>query len=552
LEEDMKEHKEACPKCRELGNDTKGDNLHVYADGQTHCYACDYHTFADNNSTPTSYKPRFKKNTEAAVEGVHAAITDRKISKEIATKYKVKVEYGTNGQVIKHHYPFTDKSCRITAWKTRDVATKGFHITGSFKDVGLFGECLWDAGGKYLTITEGEIDCMSLAEVFNGKWATVSLRNGAQSVVKSLKDSFEFVDSFDKIVLAFDNDEAGKVAIDKVLEIFSPDKIKIMSYPDGYKDVSDMLQAGLVKDLENCWWRAKTYMPSDIVGATEVKDSWISRPHVQSIPYPWVCLNQKTKGFRLGELVTITSGTGMGKSSLIRELEHHLLTTTTDKVGIIHLEETTERTIDGLVGIELSVPYHLDEIRQNYPEHEATAAFDKLFKREDGEEALSLYEGKELSVEKIVSRIRLMAKAQNIRWIILDHLNLVMSGDTKVDERRSIDQLMTQLREVVVETNIGLFVISHLSRQQGVTHEEGGEISLTHLRGSQGIAQLSNIVIALERNQQHEDDWMRNVTKLRVLKNRYTGDTGETGHIHYDNDTGRLTEVVVDLEELLS
>ena len=293
-------------------------------------------------------------------------------------------------------------------------------------------------------------------------------------------------------------------------------------------------------------------MPSDIVGATEVKDSWISRPSVQSVPYPWVCLNQKTKGFRLGELVTITSGTGMGKSSVIRELEHHLLTTTQDKVGIIHLEETTERTIDGLVGIELSTPYHLDEVRQNFPEHEATAAFDKLFKREDGEEALSLYEGKELSVEKIVSRIRLMAKAQNIKWIILDHLNLVMSGDTKIDERRSIDQLMTQLREVVVETNIGLFVISHLSRQQGVTHEEGGEISLTHLRGSQGIAQLSNIVIALERNQQHEDDWMRNVTKLRVLKNRYTGETGETGHLHYDNETGRITEVVVDLEELLS
>jgi len=293
-------------------------------------------------------------------------------------------------------------------------------------------------------------------------------------------------------------------------------------------------------------------MPSDIVGATEVKDSWISRPAVQSIPYPWVCLNQKTHGFRLGELVTITSGTGMGKSSVIRELEHHLLTTTDDKVGIIHLEETTERTLDGLVGIELSTPYHLDEIRQKHPMNEANTAFDKLFRREDGEEALSLYEGKELSVEKIVSRIRLMAKAQNIKWIILDHLNLVMSGDYRGDERRNIDALMTQLREVVVETNIGLFVISHLSRQQGVIHEEGGEISLTHLRGSQGIAQLSNIVIALERNQQHEDDWMRNITKLRILKNRYTGETGETGHLHYDNETGRISEVVVDMEELLS
>jgi len=415
----------------------------------------------------------------------------------------------------------------------------------------LFGECLWESEGKYLTITEGELDCLSLAEVFNGKWATVSLRNGTGSVAKSLQGSFEFIDSFEKIVLAFDNDKAGREAIDKALEIFSPDKIKIMSYPEGYKDISDMLQAGLVREIENAWWRSKTYMPKDVVGATELKDVWISRPERQSVPYPWICLNKKTHGFRLGELVTITSGTGMGKSSIVRELEHHLLTTTPDKVGIIHLEETVERTLDGLVGIELSVPYHLDEVRQSYSKEAADKAFDKLFKRKDGE-VLTLYEGKELSVEKIVSRIRLMAKAQGVKWIILDHLNIIMSGNYRVDERRNIDALMTQLREVVVETNIGIFVVSHLSRQQGTAHEEGGEISLTHLRGSQGIAQLSNIVIALERNQQDEDEWMRNITKLRILKNRYTGETGETGHLHYDNDTGRLTEVVVELEGLIS
>tara|TARA_R100001530_G_scaffold56549_1_gene41290 strand:- start:779 stop:2416 length:1638 start_codon:yes stop_codon:yes gene_type:complete len=545
----MSSTKQACPKCREAGKDTAGDNLVVYEDGSTHCFSCLHHTHGETKTT--SYKPRMKSSEEVVAEGIYAAIPERKISKDIAKKYKVKVEYGNNGQISKHHYPFTDSSCRITAWKTRDVSTKGFKISGKFAEVTLFGECLWESGGKYLTITEGELDCLSLAEVFNGKWATVSLRNGAGSAAKSMKDSFEFIDSFDKIVLAFDNDNAGREAIDKALEIFSPDKVKIMSYPEGYKDVSDMLQAGLVREIEQAWWNSKTYMPSDIVGATEIKEVWLSRPDVQSIPYPWVCLNTKTHGFRLGEVVTITSGTGMGKSSVIRELEHHLLTTTPDKVGIIHLEETTERTIDGLVGIELSIPYHLDEVRQNYPKNLADKAFEKLFRRSDGE-VLSLYEGKELSVEKIVSRIRLMAKAQGINWIILDHLNLVMSGDYRGDERRSIDALMTQLREVVVETNIGLFVISHLSRQQGVTHEEGGEISLTHLRGSQGIAQLSNIVIALERNQQHEDDWMRNVTKLRILKNRYTGETGETGHLHYDNETGRIREVVVELEELMA
>jgi twinkle protein len=275
-----------------------------------------------------------------------------------------------------------------------------------------------------------------------------------------------------------------------------------------------------------------------------LRTAWIKRPEKQSLPYPWVCLNNKTKGFRQGELVTITSGTGMGKSSVIRELEHHILTTTTDKIGIIHLEETNERTLDGLVGIELNVPYHLDDVREQFDDATALKAFDKLFIREDGEEPLTLYDGKELNVDKIVSRIRLMAKTQGIKWVVLDHLNLVMSGDTQIDERRNIDALMTKLREVVVETNIGLFVVSHLSRQQGKPHEEGGTISLNHLRGSQGIAQLSNIVIALERNQQADDEEERNVVTLRILKNRYTGDTGETGYLKYNNITGRIRETI--------
>lgn len=525
---------EQCPKC------LSKDNLAVYEDHKN-CFSldCDYHETINN-----LMNDKFTTLERLPQEGVYGPITDRKISESIAKKYKVKIEYGQDGKIAKHFYPFTDNKGKITAYKTRETSTKKFNIQGDFKDTKLFGEWLFEKGSKYITVTEGEIDCLSLSEINNGKWPVVSLKNGATSVVNSLKGSLEFLESFEQIVLAFDADEAGHKAIEQALEIFSPDKIKIMSFPEGYKDPSDMLQAGLAQDLNNCWWRAKTWTPDDIKGASVLKRDWLERPPSVSVPYPWVCLNQKTKGFRQGELVIITSGTGMGKSSIIRELEHHLLITTEDKVGIVHLEETNERTIDGLVGIELSVPYHLDEVRERYSKEKAGKAFDRLFVRPDGEESLTLYDGKEFNVDKIVSRIRLMAKTQNIKWIVLDHLNLVMSGDSRIDERRNIDTLMTKLAEVVMETKIGLFVVSHLSRQPGTPHEEGGPISLSHLRGSQGIAQLSDIVIALERNQQAEDEIERNVVTLRILKNRYTGETGETGYLRYDSHSGRIAETI--------
>ena len=105
-----------------------------------------------------------------------------------------------------------------------------------------------------------------------------------------------------------------------------------------------------------------------------------------------------------------------------------------------------------------------------------------------------------------MSRIRYMAKGLDCKWIILDHLSIVVSSQENGDERKAIDRIMTNLRSIVQETGVGMFLISHLKRSSGVAHEDGGKISLADLRGSQSIAQLSDMVIGLERNQQHADE----------------------------------------------
>jgi hypothetical protein len=51
------------------------------------------------------------------------------------------------------------------------------------------------------------------------------------------------------------------------------------------------------------------------------------------------------------------------------------------------------------------------------------------------------------------------------------------------------------------------------------------------------------MVIGLERNGQDPDLYRRNVTLIRVLKNRFAGLTGPACHLHYDRNTGRLTQI---------
>ena len=102
---------------------------------------------------------------------------------------------------------------------------------------------------------------------------------------------------------------------------------------------------------------------------------------------------------------------------------------------------------------------------------------------------------------------------------------------------------MTRLRTLVQETGIAMIVVSHLRRPDGKGHEEGAVTSLSQLRGSASIGQLSDMVIGLERDAQHDDPEIRHTTKVRVLKNRFSGITGPCCDLKYDMDTGRLAEV---------
>ena len=83
-------------------------------------------------------------------------------------------------------------------------------VEGSVTDAVLFGQDLFTGGGKYITITEGEVDAMSAYELLGSKWACVSIKTGAGSAVRDCRKAFEYLDSFQNIVISFDMDKQGR------------------------------------------------------------------------------------------------------------------------------------------------------------------------------------------------------------------------------------------------------------------------------------------------------------------------------------------------------
>lgn len=520
---------EACPECGSK------DNLARYSTGQGYCFGCSYW------EAPTGEgKVEAKITTEVTSKmelftGNSGAIVDRGINADVVKKYGVTLQYGEDGLIKKHCYPYHNVDGEHIGNKIRTTDTKDFMYDGNSKDVGLFGENVFKGGGKYITVCEGELDAMSVHQMFGNKYASVSLRTGSKGAKNDIKRSLEYLESFDAVVLCFDKDVAGKEAVRSVVDLFSPNKVKVCDLP--LKDANEMLLAGNIASFTRAWWDAKSYRPDGIVASEETWDILTEEIRVESVPYPWLGINELTYGFRTGELVTITSGAGMGKSQMVRELEHYLLNATEDNIGVLALEESVKNTTLGVMSIEANKPLHLD--LDNTDDEELRGYWEATM----GKGRMFMYDHfGSTSEDNLLSKVRYLAKGLDCKWIVLDHLSIVVSDQEVQDERKAIDSIMTKLRQLVQETGIGLFLVSHLRRPMGKGHEEGGQISLSELRGSASIAQLSDMVIGLERNQQADDPRVRNTTIVRVLKNRFSGLTGPACSLHYDKLTGRMKE----------
>jgi twinkle protein len=305
-----------------------------------------------------------------------------------------------------------------------------------------------------------------------------------------------------------------------------------------------MLKSNKHKEFVEAWWAAKVYTPSGVINITEQRAKFHDREKKESVPYPYEGLNKKLYGMRQGELVTLTGGTGLGKSSVTRELEHWLIKETKDNVGIIALEEDWRRTVDGILSIEANARLYIDHIRENFSTEQLDKFFDILY---DGDNKNRVWIHSHFGtndIDDIFSKLRFMIIGCDCKWVVVDHLHMLVSAVSEGDERRAIDNIMTRLRSIVEETGAGIILVSHLRRVDGNKgHENGIEVSLSHLRGSNSIAQLSDCVIALERNQQSEDIEEARTTRMRVLKSRYTGDVGMACRVKYDQETGRLHEL---------
>lgn len=516
-----------CPHCG------SHDALTLYDDGHTYCFSCHHVEKGEQDKAMKTQQTKHKSPLIAHEDMEIKALRSRCISAETCAKYHYYVtqEYDKTLQVAE----YIDDDGTVLFQKTRDK-DKQFTVRGK-SCYRFFGQELFNHGKK-LVITEGEIDALSVSQMNGNKYPVVSLPHGCGSAIKTFKANMEWLNNFDEVIVMFDMDEQGQKAVKDVEGLLPPHKLFIARLP--YKDANECLVNGKGSAIINAIFDAREYRPDGIVNAMELEQSFFSDDNEgDSYTFPWCDkLNKMTMGLRKGEMLLLTAGTGIGKSTAAREIAYKLKTQDHLKIGMVMLEENVKKTLRELLSIELNKPLSIQW--RNIDKATLKEPYEKLF----GDGRFFLYDHfGSLDEKSLIESIRYLIVGEGCDFIIFDHISIAVSGleDAGQDERKTIDRIMTRLRSLVEETGAGMVIISHLKKPSGdASFEEGGAISLDDLRGSGSLKQIPDTILALERNQQTEDEAEKNKLKLRVLKCRLTGNTGLAGYLVFNKQMHRL------------
>ena len=289
-----------CPYCKSTDAFSYDKEKNAYG-----CFSCNKKgRYSDLNNTESLIE-HVTSNTytpKNLVDGKYLPL--RGITQKTMEEFNV-LTYGDQQEYV---YPSGGK-------KVRTLSEKKFFAKDGFKGDELFGMNMFTAGcAKKVTITEGELDALSVAQMLKSSYINPVVSLPSANPSKKLWDNcHDWLNSFDQIVLSVDNDEAGNSVADKIAKMF-PNKVYRVDHSK-YKDANEFLQNGAAAEFKSAWWNCKKYTPENVLNTT---DQFLSlyhdTPEHQYVPTGIQALDDKIMGLMQGHFTVIKAPTGIGKS----------------------------------------------------------------------------------------------------------------------------------------------------------------------------------------------------------------------------------------------
>jgi twinkle protein len=526
----------------------------LFSDGHTHCYACGTQVQHAEGEAPPQHEEDAPKKDKAALlkHGEFKSWGTRKLTVETMKHFGVtfstmrwRGESEERNVIISPYY----SESGVEVFQKLRVSPKDFAARGNMDLAMPFGYKAFPKSGKMVVITEGEVDAMSFAQCQQLKWPVWSIPCGAdaefdksgkrfgnpgQKIRKYMASIKHLTDNFETVVIMFDNDDPGRFSAKCAAEVIGH-KARIATLP--LKDASDMLVAGRVEELINAMWRAEPYRPEGVITMTDAKAEIFEEP---TMGQEWFLpsLNKATYGRQWGQIIMVGAGTGIGKTDLFTQQMTFDVTHYKEPIGIVSLEQPKGETGKRLLGKHAKKSFHIPKEEGGWTTEEFQKAWDSY-----PHQMVHLYDSFGVNQWSAVkSKMEYWFFAFGVRKFYIDHLTAFVAREA--DENKALGEILSEQSELAKRHGWIIHQISHLSRpREGKSHEEGGRVTIGNFRGSSSIGFWAHTMIGLERAQQADDPEERTTTKLRVLKDRYSGrGTGKVIYLGYDTEQSILFE----------
>lgn len=562
-----------CPKCSKEGSDRSGDNLMVYGldkDGQhkgAYCWACTYTIPSEKwleehgEQTEEEYGVVGSEfNAEIHEKFKAVTTTDsggwRGIRSEITAYFGVRHEYDTEtGELKTQWYPCTIEY-HLSGYKRRGIPKDFKDPMGETgQDCELFGQFRFrNSNSRDVLVVGGEVDQLSAFQMIKDHYdkkggeyepvPVVSATIGESGAHKQLQKQYGWLDRFDRILLCLDNDKAGKEAIDKIAKVLPRKKLFVVNM--GLKDPNEYLKQGREKEFMGCYWKAKAYVPSGIIGSNALIEKIKQNALVPKIPLPpfmYKLQRLMAGGIPLGRIVNIGSMSGAGKSTFCEELVYFWIFNSPHRIGIVSLEADAgqygTQLLSRHVGRKIDLIETPEEKVEFLERADIAEASEHLFSYEDGAPRFYLVHDRDGGIDVLKSQVEQLVVECDCKVIIIDPLQDVLDG--LPNEEQAV--FMRWQKGLVKSHNVTFININHVrkSGQGSKANSTGADLHEEDLQGSSAIFKSGACNLLFTRNKEAENELEKNTTIMKMTKCRWTGQTSPVaGKFLYVNSEHRL------------
>lgn len=412
--------------------------------------------------------------------------------------------------------------------KYRGYEEKKFWTEEKGSIVDLFGPEFNAGSSKRLYLTEGEFDAASLYQALGKSFPVKSIPSASLSD-KFIKNNFDYLNSFQEIVYAGEQDDAGKGAATRLYELF-PEKFYYVPLTK-HKDASDFIQAGDQDDLRWAAVKPQRFAPDNFfVGDIEVEKAIRTENPYEYVPTGHTALDDKIRGLVKGGLTFIKALRGQGKTELIRYFEMGLLKSEAI-IALLHMEEMKSTTYRAMATYELGCNVRTKEdAAENGCDEETVILAAKMAARDDKTIIFEMQAHDDPM--KLLDYVRLAATVYGASYIFIDHVQrLAYLSNAGVEGATStLTTLGARMAQLAKELNIGVIFISQVN-------DDG------RTKYAASLEEEAIVCIKLNRDTEAEDESERNTTYFIVDKNRPFAKLGNAGSVYYDPETTILEEV---------